>query len=371
MNIKQKIDKINDPITKSFVKHIVDNGHISSDEISNKYDGITPATLIRRATRYDIPIIRSRVISRAGSIKTIFKLPSDADIQKLNKASILDDSKIGDIKTYIERIGQLNLDVPSDYIYFFRGHSDSVAYKIEPSIFREESWIKNENKMFREIIIKCPNDFTQSMSTFEKLVKMQHYSLPTRLLDITENPLVALYFACKSTPNEDGEVIIFKIPKSEIKYYGSDTVSVVANIAKRPESFTISKIKSLKIQEFNQNNEIKLLLHEIKEEKPYFESKINPEHLNSVICVKPKLNNPRVIRQDGAFLLFGMNDLKTKKPDIPNKYLLTGNSIKIIINKNGKAKLMKQLSSIGITDAKMFPEIDSVATYIKSSFKAS
>ena len=41
-----------------------------------------------------------------------------------------------------------------------------------------------------------PQSFSECKSALDYLVQMQHYGLPTRLLDMTTNPLVALYFAC-------------------------------------------------------------------------------------------------------------------------------------------------------------------------------
>lgn len=75
-------------------------------------------------------------------------------------------------------------------------------------------------------------DFAEDKYTFDKLVRMQHYSLPTRLLDITSNPLISLYFACNSNNETEGEVIIFSIDKRHIKYFDSNTASCIANLAR-------------------------------------------------------------------------------------------------------------------------------------------
>ncbi len=291
---------------------------------------------------------------------------------------IRENQKIGSIKTFIERLERLELDTPSEFIYYFRGHSDQ-SFKLIPSIYREQEWISNEHQMYREIIMKCPDDFSQTTTAFEKLVRMQHYSLPTRLLDLTANPLAALFFAVNGCPDRDAEVLIFKIPKKEVKYYDSDTVSILTNLAKRPVEFEIQSIKELNIEEFNKKKQITYLLHEVKEEKPYFLPEIVASDLESVVCVKPKLNNPRIIRQDGAFFVFGIDGNKSTPAKVPDHYRFSIEDVdsinynhepyRLIINKTGKNKILGQLATLGINDATMFPEIDSVSKYIKASLQ--
>lgn len=282
---------------------------------------------------------------------------------------IREQQKIGSIKTFIERLESLDLDNPSDSVFYFRGHSDHEGFSLVPSIYREKKWIENEHRMFREIIMKCPNDFAHVNSAFEKLVRMQHYSLPTRLLDLTANPLAALFFAVNENPDKDAEVLIFRIPKKEVKYYDSDTVSILTNIAKRPEDFEIDSIKGKTKAQFNKQKQITYLHHEIKEEKPYFDPVIVERDMESVVCVRPKLDNPRIIRQDGAFFVFGIKGKKTVPASVPESYRVTTESYRLIINKSRKGKILGQLATLGINEATMYPEIDTVSKYIKQSIK--
>ncbi|WP_217525856.1 FRG domain-containing protein [Vibrio metschnikovii] len=277
----------------------------------------------------------------------------------------LNESKLGSLRTLLTVIEDLH---DPEHVIFYRGHGDKV-YGLTPSIYRKDEWINNEHKMIQELLIRCPKDFDGKQSSFEKLVKMQHYDLPTRLLDITENPLVALYFACSSQMDrdKDGELIFFKIPKKDIKYFDSDTVSVVSNIAWLKSNFSLPHRFSTDSKSFhNEKNEhADVLMHCIRQEKPHFRERINPKHIESVVCVKPKLDNQRIIRQDGAFLLFGIDKEKSVSASIKPEWILRPSGNRYIIKAKDKPEINKQLASLGISKAKLFPEIDMVSQFIK------
>lgn len=271
------------------------------------------------------------------------------------------DQKVGAISTFLQRLEKVTGTKKG--LLYYRGHSKS-SYQLEPSVYRNSGWIANEATMLKELILRCPNDFSGGISTFQSLVKMQHYSLPTRLLDLTSNPLVALYFACAAHPesDEDGEVIVLRYGINQVKYYDSDTVSVIANLSRRPINFKVPLDGD--VDTFNGGENIKLLLHDVRQDKPYFESKIRPGDLGKVLCVKPKLDNPRIIRQDGAFLLFGVDGDKAKAASLEDNSVVE----RIKINRDKKKELSTQLEALGISKATMFPEIEQVATHIRDSY---
>lgn len=247
---------------------------------------------------------------------------------------------------------------------FYRGHSNRNKYKLEPSLFRRDNkgnylYLQSEDLMYKELIVSNSADFEGDSCTLDKLVRMQHYSLPTRLLDITSNPLIALYFACISNADVEGEVITFQIEKDLMKYFDSDTASCIANLARL--SFKEKNKISLEKNSSDQNEAIEKLIYLIKEEKPYFVSKIDIEDLKKVICVKSKMNNSRILSQSGAFLLFGQDAIMDEKGS-------EGISIERLIIAD-KERILSQLDALNINERTVFPYIENSAKYVKNKFK--
>lgn len=405
----------------------------------------------------------------------------------------IEENKI-EIKSVSEYITEVS-KIKTSYNIFYRGHPNE-EFELEPSIYRKKSsgeylYIDNEDKIYREMIAKAPNDFS-GKNTIESLVLMQHYGIPTRLLDLTTNPLVALYFACsennKSNSKKNGEVLIFDIPNESVCYSDSDRVTILANLAKCDKEFyynytqellydfrelisllegkkekndiakfivennrsfpdnskiidyvnskkedlekyliekefrikdTIDKEIQNWINEYGQlsddyykydlknrlinelqnlikngcipqnirdlnNKYFGRLLHFIREDKSYFLPIIDPKDLGSTLAIRPKLDNPRIIRQYGAFLIFGIGEtplitLPTNKKTKP-MIIIESNWIKrgkkdnsekrIIIDASSKIKILKELETLGISAATLFPEIDKIADEIKKKFKS-
>ncbi|RAZ81742.1 hypothetical protein DDV93_22385 [Cereibacter johrii] len=129
---------------------------------------------------------------------------------------------------FIRKIEQTYSSASGDL--FYRGHPD-LSYKLTPSIFRTESFRSAEKNIIYRAMSESPKEFDGDQYFFDKLVRAQHYGIPTRLLDLTINPLIALFFACEKNPTARSQVVVLEVPKGDAKFFLSDAVSCKANLA--------------------------------------------------------------------------------------------------------------------------------------------
>ncbi|WP_295751572.1 FRG domain-containing protein [Undibacterium sp.] len=296
------------------------------------------------------------------------------ELPSINTAQI----PIQSLQEFINKV--LSESPEADTDVFYRGHSSLTEYKLEPSLFRKDTdgnllYLTNEHLLYRELLVSNSADFDGDASTLDRLVRMQHYSMPTRLLDITSNPLIALFFACtaKDKANQEGEVIRFTIKRENVKYFDSDTASCIANLARlsnneeiqylQNEEATIESNFEESIKKFNEQSVLRRLHHFVCEEKPYFANRIHPDDLRRVLCVKGKKTNDRISSQSGAFLLFGDNAKLSEAGD--DTYQITRYAI------TEKARMLRDLDALNINDSTVFPYIENSAKYVAAKFRFS
>lgn len=284
-----------------------------------------------------------------------------------------DSADLINIKSVDQFISKLE-ELPEKTTVLFRGHSN-INYSIQPSLFRMPKFYKNEYRMYQEMVIRCSEYFSSCHSHLDFLVEMQHYGLPTRLLDFTFNPLIALYFACENQLNT-GEVIIYTVNNQELYYDKDEKVSILSCLSMLPYNKQTEILSSLSDKIGNSSAQDELI-DEIRIERPSFARKLSIVDLRSPIFVKPTRNNKRIAHQEGAFLLWGLDTVHYSNQNIENfigdqeKYRFELNERKQIffIEQSNKEKIIKTLNRIGINKAFVYPEIDDVADYIKSTIE--
>lgn len=257
--------------------------------------------------------------------------------------------------------------------FFFRGQAN-IDWDITPGIFRN-NYLSIESEMVSEAYSRNPEEFRKLDTDFEKLAKLQHYGLPTRLLDVTSNPLVALYFACQSNEEFDEEsgnmqetdgVVYFQ------RAYGTGCTA-----------FEISILSHLASNGIKRDLNLEKLLEELTDKGIFtanaakdcknrnYQSLIDV--LQSSYFVVSNLNNERLIRQSGSFLFVGKYNIILDPTIIGNSAIQVATSSvrddfcrdAFKIPAEQKAEILEELDFYNINEGSLFPELEHQMTYIK------
>lgn len=217
---------------------------------------------------------------------------------------------------------------------FFRGESKKYEKQI-PGLYRDINYIQHEDEIVINGMLTAA-DQLEDRSLFDTLTLLQHYGSSTRILDITSNALVALYFAASTNLNNDGYVYLLsgdRLGNEDNKKIKSpiDKSVVVKTCLSRLDfdekrilsntfSNIIDKDQNQDIKEYFINNENKQ--NRLKKERTIsklyslVEKELGVSNFEIPICdlfeydiVRPFNLDERVIRQSGLFIVFGLENI--------------------------------------------------------------
>lgn len=270
-------------------------------------------------------------------------------------ATILNTKTISTLKQYSSFIEE-KLQLSTDHTLWFRGTGKST-YTLSPSIHRHTEIINDEKII--ELETKIIDRFNQRSVPFlsrpldktndwETLFFMQHYRIPTRLLDWTENPFIALYFALTSAK--------FEIDKKKKVYNDNVAVWVLDPVTWNRES--------LKDYTYNQGI-LSVQEHFLESYKPRIKFDGMRE---KPVAIFGTHNSPRIVAQRGVFTVFGKKVQPMEKTYVDEKYKQDC-LMKIEFPKNKINDLLKSLTSLGITDSVVYPDLEGLGKEVMRFFK--
>ncbi|MDH1468840.1 FRG domain-containing protein [Shewanella sp. GD03713] len=278
---------------------------------------------------------------------------------------------------------------------WFRGHTDS-SFELLPSVFRRtgkdgDGPYYNENELLKEFLRRHPAAKKEHSNTLELLTYAQHYGLPTRLLDWSENVLVATYFACLDD-NTDGElfilnplpfeqeigVLIFEDVNTKVINTSIDaetSVKVLTAIKEESkekgslESYTY--INGISIVDYNGNDLLSLFTKKSFININFKLDEYELNHVGSFYMYHPPLINKRLIAQNGCFTVHA-GKIFNGKMIIPFTHLKpneTAGLSSILIDKDAKQDILNSLRMCGIDKSRLFPELEHQTAVIKELCK--
>ena len=269
---------------------------------------------------------------------------------------------------FLNKIKELR-NLHTEEVIYFRGES-KCGWELRPSVMRD-GLAEYEGEMLTELITRQPAAFDGITYALAQWGLAQHHRLRTRFLDVTRNPLVALFHACEGHQGEPGRLHVFAASRPLVKSFSSDTISIIANFAKLPKGEQDTLLgRSVRSNEEGHTNAMSHLLQLIRIEKPYFEERINLEDLYRVFVIEPQQSHDRIRAQAGAFLASAFHQ-RFERDEIlrHNNRIAVYAHYMLTIPSESKSIIMDELRLLNISRETMFPGMDESASEITERYR--
>jgi hypothetical protein len=238
---------------------------------------------------------------------------------------------------------------------WYRGCGRS-SYKLLPTLYRHPriTAIAGLAKLEAQLMTRfrqrsIPFHSRALSDDWHALFFMQHYGVPTRLLDWTENPFIAFYFAVMSAESTTTAT-------HATKYVHDAAVWIVDPI--------IWNRHALRHQSFDAG----VLAPGDEALKGYKPTRDYSSMNNHPVALYGAHNSPRIVAQRGVFSIFGQNTAPMEDIYDDDSYP-TDSLIKIVLKKSRIGAMRESVLNHGITESVIQPDLDGLASEIKRSFK--
>lgn len=284
------------------------------------------------------------------------------------------------------------LDVVRDEITvkrpYYRGQSQLVddGYALKPSISRYDHISRLSKHEFYQLERRALETFSNHVishvphiprNDWEMLALAQHYGMPTRFMDWTTNPLVALYFATRVTKKNTGgsqvDSAIYVLISEPDRYADlrrdkSDRESRSEAAKRLWEEAEFDNLESASEEDEDpygdlEVDEISNGLSSSTSEEPeeasegttFVEECESPFLILENVIYDPPHVSPRIRAQDSVLLACHQ----------PLEPLEESNYIEIIIKAKAHDKIRRELDKYGVFDKQLFPDLDGIAKWLK------
>jgi hypothetical protein len=246
---------------------------------------------------------------------------------------------IASLANYLAAVERIWLDrsAAHDHIaaIWFRGHPDT-RWELVPGAYRSGYDHISEHRLRHEFVLRAQPFIREATvppkDHWDWYFLMQHYGLPTRLLDWSESALVALYFAVKPGSLEDQPGCVWILDPRSLNIIMADApyVPIYSDVMVQPYLPTL-----------------------------WDEDTRLPE---PPLAIDPPHNSPRLAAQHGKFTVHGDSRLPLSKQK------LRRGLVRLDIPHEAKGPILRQLLSAGITEAGLFPGLSGLAAELRYAY---
>jgi hypothetical protein len=202
-----------------------------------------------------------------------------------------------------------------------------------------------ERAMFRNFKKYAYSEFQSGGSDWKWLALAQHHGLPTRLLDWTFSPFVAMHFATNELDKMDKDGVLWMVNFERSRQYLPKSF---ARVLEKHFSLTFS---------------VEMLEEDRDLADPFRYADTESSQSPFVIFFEPPSLDPRIVNQWGLFSLVNRLDVRVDEwlTAADDDYLVR----KIVIDAKAKWEIRDKLDGMNLTERVLLPGLDGLSTWLK------